>query len=312
MELSVFLTNNLFQNVQSFFDSVFCFTGFVHWRGFCRDLSFGSIQIQQQNFAVCLCAFYRGRIDFAGNQYCDRFGNKLERVGSGILIIFIKTCGLLWQRAEDFWQIAGFVHKTMNSKEETNFQENYQDITFRGKREDEEIILLLRRHWLILLLEFFPLFLLLLFLLFFNLFSENMLVWLPDFVSADFFYLMDSFLFMFFWLIIFIVWLDYYLDVWIVTDQRIVNIEQKGLFFREISELEHSKIQDVTTEVHGIVPTLLKFGYVYIQTAAEKSRFVFKQVPDPVLVRTVIMKLQKRAIKEEKIEEGQLLRGKAS
>lgn len=200
----------------------------------------------------------------------------------------------------------------MNVGRDVDFQQDYQDITFQGKREDEEIIMLLRRHWLILALEFLPLFLMLFFLLALNLFSENIIAFLPPLFSGELFYLLDSFLFMFFWLILFVIWVDYYLDVWVVTDQRIVNIEQHGLFRREVSELEHSKIQDVTTEIHGIIPTLLKFGYVYVQTAGEKSRFVFKQVPNPVLVRTLIMKLQKRAVREEKIKEGQLLRGKTS
>jgi hypothetical protein len=68
----------------------------------------------------------------------------------------------------------------------------------------------------------------------------------------------------------------------------------------------------VTTEVHGVIPTILKFGNVHIQTAGSKTRFEFKQVPDPMLVRTMIMKLQKKALKESKIKEGELLRGKVS
>ena len=105
-------------------------------------------------------------------------------------------------------------------------------------------------------------------------------------------------------------WIDFYYDVWIVTDQRIISIEQLGLFRREISELEHGKIQDVTTEIHGIVPTLLKFGQVYIQTAGEKARFTFKQVENPVMIRSVVMALQKNAIKQQKREEGAIMRGK--
>ena len=41
-------------------------------------------------------------------------------------------------------------------------------------------------------------------------------------------------------------WLDYYLDIWVITDERIVNIEQKGLFSREISTQQLYRIQDVT------------------------------------------------------------------
>ncbi|MEA1926398.1 MAG: PH domain-containing protein [Patescibacteria group bacterium] len=191
-------------------------------------------------------------------------------------------------------------------------QHKYFDYSFKGKREEEEIILMLRRHWLILLMEFIPLGFFLICLLFIDIVGPFILDLFPFQIDQNLFNLGESFLYMFFWCLVFIVWIDYYLDVWIVTDQRIVNIEQKGLFRREISELEHSKIQDVTTEIHGIIATLLKFGYVYVQTAGERSRFVFKQVPNPVLVRTLIMKLQKQVIKREKIMEGEILRGKFS
>jgi uncharacterized membrane protein YdbT with pleckstrin-like domain len=108
----------------------------------------------------------------------------------------------------------------------------------------------------------------------------------------------------------FIVWINFYLDVWIVTDTRIVNIEQLGLFSRHISELKHNKIQDVTSEVQGLVPTLFGYGNVYIQTAGNKQRFVFKQIPESTKTRNIIMQLQKRAIFEEKKKEGEILRGK--
>ena len=97
--------------------------------------------------------------------------------------------------------------------------------------------------------------------------------------------------YLFIWLFFFHAFVDYYLDIWIVTDRRIVNIEQKGLFAREVSEQKLFRIQDVTSELKGIIPTFLNFGTVYIQTAAEEPRFVFKQIPDPGRVAQTIIKL---------------------
>ena len=79
---------------------------------------------------------------------------------------------------------------------------------------------------------------------------------------------------------------------------------------REISELEHIKIQDVTSEVMGVVPTLFNYGFVYVQTAGETERFTFKQVPDPVKIRDVIMQLQQWEILQRQKREGQIFRGK--
>jgi hypothetical protein len=197
----------------------------------------------------------------------------------------------------------------MNNNEK-DYQHKFLHHSFKGKRDDEEIILILRRHWLILVLKLLPFAFFLIGILVVFILAPTVVNLLPIEVDDHVFNLIMSFSLMAFWLGLFITWIDYYYDVWIVTDQRIVSIEQMGLFRREISELEHGKIQDVTTEVHGVIPTLLKFGQVYIQTAGEKARFTFKQVEDPVMVRTIVMTLQKNALKEQKREEGALMRGK--
>lgn len=115
---------------------------------------------------------------------------------------------------------------------------------------------------------------------------------------------------MFIWILFFILWIDYYFDVWIVTNKRIVNINQKGLFVRNVSELELENIQDITTEVKGVIPTFLNYGDVFIQTAAEKERFVFQNVPDPYKVKDLIMNLQEKMEHQEDTEFSEMLRKK--
>jgi len=93
------------------------------------------------------------------------------------------------------------------------------------------------------------------------------------------------------WLLFFTSFIDLYLDVWIITNKRIVNIEQKGLFSRVESEHQLDVIQDITTEVHGIGPTLFNFGDLLVQTAGENQRVVFKQIPEPYYVKKIISDL---------------------
>ena len=93
------------------------------------------------------------------------------------------------------------------------------------------------------------------------------------------------------WLLFLTQFSDYYLDIDIVTNDRIIDIEQKGLFGRSISELDLSRIQDVHSEIKGIFPSLFNFGTVVVQTAGEDKNFVFEQVPDPHAVRQRILEL---------------------
>jgi hypothetical protein len=74
---------------------------------------------------------------------------------------------------------------------------------------------------------------------------------------------------------------DYYLDIWVVTTERIISIEQHGAFARTVAEQWLYRIQDVTAEQHGILPTFFDYGAVHIQSAGEQARFVFEQVPHP-------------------------------
>lgn len=91
---------------------------------------------------------------------------------------------------------------------------------------------------------------------------------------------------------------DFYLDTWIVTDHRLLEIHQLGLFKRDISELRLSKIQDVNVKVEGILPTFFNYGEVVIQTAGAIPEFKFEQVPNPQLIKDRILQLYDQFIKE--------------
>lgn len=91
------------------------------------------------------------------------------------------------------------------------------------------------------------------------------------------------------WLFIFTQFLDYELDMWVVTNDRFVNIEQQGLFSRTIAELDLWRVQDVTSDVKGVFPTFFNYGNVYVQTAGAVGHFVLEQVPHPHEVRKLIL-----------------------
>ena len=83
-----------------------------------------------------------------------------------------------------------------------------------------------------------------------------------------------SLFFMLLFLLLFLFWVLYYLDMWVITTSRIIDIEQHGLFSREISEIPLGRVQDVTIEIHGIIEMLLKFGTIRVQTAGEREFFI--------------------------------------
>ena len=116
-----------------------------------------------------------------------------------------------------------------------------------------------------------------------------------DSIAYPLFVIFISAYYLFVWLLLFFLFVDYYLDAWIITSERIIDIEQNGFFARTISEEMLYRIQDVTSEVDGVFPTIFRYGDVHIQTAGTEERFFFHQVPEPEEVRDTIIKLVEKS-----------------
>lgn len=87
------------------------------------------------------------------------------------------------------------------------------------------------------------------------------------------------------WNIIFIVWTNHYLDVLIVTNLHIIDIDQKGLWHREISTVQLQKIQDISSKTEGIIASILNYGELEIQSAGSFTNFIVRGVQKPDLIR---------------------------
>ena len=164
---------------------------------------------------------------------------------------------------------------------------------------DEHVILEVRKHWIVFaghaVALLFAAFLPFLILVAFRLFILN--YYISAFGHAPILPANSSAVFLFFytlwllvlWISFFIDWTKYYLDVWYVTEKRIIAIQQRRIFDREISNLRFDKIQDVTIDIQGFIPTFLDFGNVKVQTASEDNLdFIMDTVRHPDYVRQVI------------------------
>ena len=90
-----------------------------------------------------------------------------------------------------------------------------------------------------------------------------------------------------------VIFINYYLDCWIITNERTISTELKTLFSRNVSSISHDKIQDITVEVKGFLQTFLKYGNLQIQTAGEFNKFIFKEIPEPYETKELLFKIQK-------------------
>lgn len=161
---------------------------------------------------------------------------------------------------------------------------------FPAQEESELVLDIIRKHWFSYLIFWFLAIILsipLLIGLYFWLWNWSVIspVWGNLIILFVSMYILSIFAILIYGFV------DFYLDVYIITDRRIVDIAQNGLFKRTISELSLRQIQDVNAAVNGFAPTLLHFGDIHIQTAGETPNFVFQSIPHPYEISKKILDL---------------------
>ncbi len=140
----------------------------------------------------------------------------------------------------------------MNKKTEKDSVE----LDFDGQRDGEELLFVFRRHMIAMRKGFYLL------LIPFVVASIPPLIWQNN---------LELFLLPIVGLVLGLILFSYHLVMWyftiyIVTDQRIRQITQKGFFGKDVVELRLSKIQNISYNIPGFSGEIFGFGTVVIQT----------------------------------------------
>ncbi len=167
----------------------------------------------------------------------------------------------------------------------------------------EKILYKIRRHpitFIPIVLLFFVLLLipLLLYFLISSLFPQL----LTGSVSLPLIIILTSVYYLSVYLFFYVHFLDFYLDLWIITNDRIVDIEQFGLFSRSVTELDLFRIQDITVDMHGFFATVFNYGDISVKTASSTSHIVFYNVGKPNKIRQDLIQSAEKDRKYHKNE----------
>ncbi len=162
---------------------------------------------------------------------------------------------------------------------------------------DEKIILKVRRHWFTLLSQIFSMAIIsVLPIGFYFVFLANSHFLVIPGDSVYFLMAVEPMWALFIWILFCKFLMNYYLDVWVVTDKRVIDIKQNGFFNRQVSSMRLEKIQDITVTVKGILRSLLKFGEIRVQSAGEIEEFVMDNISNPYQVKETIVRLSDEAL----------------
>ncbi len=160
----------------------------------------------------------------------------------------------------------------------TSFAVNPDGIRFETQEAEEEVILFLRQHfivnipWIFIAIVFLIAPTVLLPLIFrslpIHLPATYILVITLSWYVATAGFVLASFL-------------HWYFNIYIVTNERIVDIDFQYLLFKRFSQAELERIQDISYSSSGIFATIFHYGNVYIQTAGAAPNIEFLAVPSP-------------------------------
>ncbi len=159
----------------------------------------------------------------------------------------------------------------------------------------EVMLKIVRRHWLTLFMKVFGLgvFGLLpaiagVIVLISHNYAPTIAIDLARFsVHFGFFYLMWL---LFMWMSLAAVLLNHYLDVWAITNRRIIAVDQQGFFRRQSGSFRLEKLQDINVEIHGLIATLFDYGTIEAETASgSDGEFRAHQLPRPRELKALIL-----------------------
>lgn len=156
---------------------------------------------------------------------------------------------------------------------------------FENQRPDEKIVLVKKRHpWVLFKAGLVALLVIILVLI-------SFLIWGASSISVIVLTAGLVFLTLFLMGRFFV----YNNDIFILTNHRIINIDQSGFFTRRVSEAELENIQNVTYMIKGPIRSLLNFGDIEVATAGNTPGLVFRNVENPHFVQERIVELQKKS-----------------
>lgn len=161
------------------------------------------------------------------------------------------------------------------------------DLQISNLRAGERIEYVLHRHWITLFYTGGYVFMLVMITILMLAFHTTISMFIPSTLVT----LMLITFIMFFTLFIYVYWVDNELDFYIITNERIIAIEQLSFLNRTVRECSLDQVQEVNGFARGLLENLLNYGSVTIRTASEVSEFNMAFAPEPLENARIILNI---------------------
>ena len=185
-----------------------------------------------------------------------------------------------------FVTVAERLHKQRKKGKIQTFSIMPGRVRFETQERREKVILLLRQHWMTqvkwvvtaVVMVFLPI----------------SLIWIPliNFMPANFQFMAVVMWYLLVLAFVYEEFISWFYHVFIITDERVIDIDFHHIIYKEISEAKIDNIEDVTFTQGGMARSWFNYGDVSLQTAAEKREFTIEAVPEPYKVVKILNELK--------------------
>ena len=93
-------------------------------------------------------------------------------------------------------------------------------------------------------------------------------------------------------------WVVWYFKVLVITNNRIVDIDQQTIFKRTVSDITFNKIKDVIYRIKGFSQTLTRVGDILILLTDDKTKIEFENIFRPQKIQQLILQFKNDGIKD--------------
>ncbi|MBF0914003.1 PH domain-containing protein [Candidatus Gracilibacteria bacterium] len=168
-----------------------------------------------------------------------------------------------------------------------------EKLKIENMRPGEEVLKVVKRHWIVFVM------LGLYFLL--GLIITIIIYWIFGFgVWGN---LINIVIWLFFSLFLFVEWLNHELDMYVITNNRIIGIEQIAFLNRAVSECNLGQIQEVNSKTSGLLANIFNYGVLSIQTAGNKTTLKMTFCPNAIQTSRKILNIVDNYRDEKNIKE---------
>ncbi|MFH1098727.1 MAG: PH domain-containing protein [Candidatus Uhrbacteria bacterium] len=84
---------------------------------------------------------------------------------------------------------------------------------------------------------------------------------------------------------------SWYRTALVATNERVIDVDQRGLFHRGVAEARFDRVEDVSVTIRGVIATLFHLGTIRIVTIGTTASIELHTIAHPELARELLSQL---------------------